>query len=133
MPLTRKSQVVFISQLYCIFARRRSLFFLKSLNEAHEGRYERLLVTLLLIVNIFPVSALAQTTADARIKRVEQGLLPVVYFMARIAFFLFLYIWNRGTLPRFRYDQLMAFSWKFLLPLSLANIVVTSLVVALTS
>jgi len=37
-----------------------------------------LLVTLLLIVNIFPVSALAQTTADARIKRVEQGLLPVV-------------------------------------------------------
>ena len=40
MPLTRKSQVVFVSQLYCIFARRRSLFFLKSLNEAHEGRYE---------------------------------------------------------------------------------------------
>jgi CubicO group peptidase (beta-lactamase class C family) len=39
---------------------------------------KRLLVTLLLIVNIFPVSALAQTTADARIKRVEQGLLPVV-------------------------------------------------------
>jgi len=60
-----------------------------------------------------------------------RGLLPVAYFMARIFVFLFLYIWVRGTLPRFRYDQLMAFSWKFLLPLSLANIVITGLIVAL--
>ena len=35
---------------------------------------------------------------------------------------MFLYIWVRGTLPRFRYDQLMGFSWKFLLPLSMANV-----------
>ncbi len=60
-----------------------------------------------------------------------RGLLPVVWFMLRVLFFLFLYIWVRGTLPRFRYDQLMAFSWKFLLPLALANVIVTSLVVAL--
>ena len=39
--------------------------------------------------------------------------------------FMFIYIWVRGTLPRFRYDQLMAFGWKFLLPLAIANIVVT--------
>jgi NADH-quinone oxidoreductase subunit H len=45
--------------------------------------------------------------------------------------FLFVYIWVRGTLPRFRYDQLMAFGWKFLLPLAIANLVVTALVVAL--
>ncbi len=43
----------------------------------------------------------------------------------------FLYIWVRATLPRFRYDQLMSFGWKFLLPLAMANIVVTSLVLAL--
>ena len=43
---------------------------------------------------------------------------------------MFLYIWIRGTLPRFRYDQLMAFGWKFLLPLAIANIIVTSLIVA---
>ncbi len=44
---------------------------------------------------------------------------------------LFVYIWVRGTLPRFRYDQLMAFGWKFLLPLAIANLVITALVVAL--
>jgi len=59
------------------------------------------------------------------------GLLHVFWFAVRIFFFLFLYVWVRGTLPRFRYDQLMGFSWKVLLPLALANIVVTSLVVAL--
>ena len=45
--------------------------------------------------------------------------------------FIFLYIWIRGTLPRFRYDQLMAFGWKFLFPLAVANVLVTSLIVAL--
>jgi NADH-quinone oxidoreductase subunit H len=62
-----------------------------------------------------------------------QALLPVFWFALRVFFFLFLYIWIRGTLPRFRYDQLMAFSWKVLLPLAIANIVVTGLVVALRS
>src|SRR5581483_3178547 len=61
---------------------------------------------------------------------IVQSLLPVFWFALRVFFFLFLYIWVRGTLPRFRYDQLMAFGWKFLLPLAIANIVVTSFVVA---
>ena len=59
-----------------------------------------------------------------------QDLLPVVWFAAKIFVFMFVYIWIRGTLPRFRYDQLMAFGWKFLLPLAIANIIVTSLIVA---
>ena len=46
--------------------------------------------------------------------------------MAKVFCFLFLYIWVRGTLPRFRYDQLMGFGWKFLVPVAVANIVVTS-------
>lgn len=58
---------------------------------------------------------------------------PVFWFVVKVFFFIFLYIWIRGTLPRFRYDQLMAFGWKFLLPLSIANIIVTSLVLALRS
>ncbi len=60
-----------------------------------------------------------------------QSLLPVLWFVLRVFVFIFIYIWVRGTLPRFRYDQLMAFGWKFLLPLAIANIVITSLVVAL--
>ena len=46
--------------------------------------------------------------------------------MAKVFTFLFVYIWMRGTLPRFRYDQLMSFGWKFLLPVSIANVVLTS-------
>ena len=56
---------------------------------------------------------------------------PLFWFFVKVFFFIFLYIWIRGTLPRFRYDQLMSFGWKFLLPLAIANIVVTSLVLAL--
>ncbi len=59
-----------------------------------------------------------------------QSLLPVLYFALKVFFFIFLYIWIRGTLPRFRYDQLMAFGWKFLLPLAIANIIITSFIVA---
>ena len=59
--------------------------------------------------------------------------LPVFWFALRIFGFLFIYIWVRGTLPRFRYDQLMAFGWKFLLPLAIANLVITALVVAIRS
>ena len=59
-----------------------------------------------------------------------QAVLPVFWFAAKIFAFLFLYIWVRGTLPRFRYDQLMAFGWKFLLPLSLVNLIATAIAVA---
>ena len=59
-----------------------------------------------------------------------QVIMPVVWFVLKIFGFLFLYIWVRSTLPRFRYDQLMSFGWKFLLPLAMANIIVTSLVLA---
>ena len=59
-----------------------------------------------------------------------QEILPVFWFAAKIFCFLFLYIWVRGTLPRFRYDQLMAFGWKFLLPLAIANLIGTAIAVA---
>ncbi len=59
-----------------------------------------------------------------------QALLPVFWFVAKVFVFLFVYIWVRGTLPRFRYDQLMAFGWKFLLPLSLVNLIATAIAVA---
>jgi NADH-quinone oxidoreductase subunit H len=60
-------------------------------------------------------------------------LLGVGYFVAKVFFFLFAYIWIRGTLPRFRFDQLMDFGWKLLLPLSIVNIAVTATVKLLIS
>jgi NADH-quinone oxidoreductase subunit H len=50
------------------------------------------------------------------------------WFTLKIAIFIFFYVWARGTLPRFRYDQLMSFGWKLLLPVSLANLVITAFV-----
>ena len=55
------------------------------------------------------------------------ALLPLFWFASKVFAFLCLYVWVRGTLPRFRYDQLMNFGWKFLLPLAMLNIVGTSL------
>ncbi len=52
---------------------------------------------------------------------------PIFWFVLKVFSFLFLYIWVRGTLPRFRYDQLMNFGWRLLLPLAILNIVGTSL------
>ena len=55
-----------------------------------------------------------------------------MWFLSKIAVFIFFYVLVRSTVPRFRYDQLMKFGWKFLLPLALANILVTSFVVAIS-
>ena len=58
---------------------------------------------------------------------VFQALVPIFWFVLKVFCFLFLYVWVRGTLPRFRYDQLMNFGWCYLMPLAILNIVATSL------
>ena len=60
---------------------------------------------------------------------IAYALVSHVAFLLKIFFFLFLYIWIRGTLPRFRFDQLMLFGWKFLLPLGIANVILTIIIV----
>lgn len=57
------------------------------------------------------------------------ALLHFLSFFVKFAFFIWVFIWVRWTLPRFRYDQLMAFGWKTLLPWALANTVVTALII----
>ncbi|HMD02575.1 MAG TPA: NADH-quinone oxidoreductase subunit NuoH [Candidatus Baltobacteraceae bacterium] len=54
----------------------------------------------------------------------------IVWFVLKAALFIFMYIWLRGTFPRLRYDRLMAFGWKILLPLAVLNLMVTAAVVA---
>ncbi|MQF69655.1 NADH-quinone oxidoreductase subunit NuoH [SAR202 cluster bacterium AD-804-J14_MRT_500m] len=54
------------------------------------------------------------------------GELGSVWFLLKLAFFVFLFIWIRGTFPRLRIDQIMAFAWKFLLPLAVINLLATA-------
>ncbi|HEY5257914.1 MAG TPA: NADH-quinone oxidoreductase subunit NuoH [Candidatus Baltobacteraceae bacterium] len=54
----------------------------------------------------------------------------VIWFVLKVAAFMFVYMWLRATLPRFRYDRLMAFGWKVLLPLATLNLIATAVVVA---
>src|ERR1022692_4630540 len=62
---------------------------------------------------------------------VQSWLLPLFWFAAKTGAILFTFIWIRGTLPRFRYDQLMSFTWKFLFPVAMLNLLVTGFLVAL--
>jgi NADH-quinone oxidoreductase subunit H len=65
------------------------------------------------------------------IPAIHPYIIGVFWFVAKLLVFMFFYVIVRGTLPRFRYDQLMSFGWKFLLPVSLANLVITALVIIL--
>jgi NADH-quinone oxidoreductase subunit H len=87
-------------------------------------------------VNMFTVSAMCTTLflggwhVPGLSHLVAYGSIPyaiisVIAFFAKIFGFLFFYIWVRGSLPRFRFDQLMNFGWKFLLPAAILNVVLT--------
>jgi NADH-quinone oxidoreductase subunit H len=64
---------------------------------------------------------------------VQSWLLPLFWFCAKTGAILFAFMWVRGTLPRFRYDQLMGFTWKFLFPVAMLNLLVTGFLVAWTT
>src|SRR5580698_6348907 len=71
-------------------------------------------------------SPLGDLMGDFQNPFVNAGL-SLFWFVLKVFCFLFLYVWVRGTLPRFRYDQLMSFGWRYLMPLAMLNIVATSL------
>jgi NADH-quinone oxidoreductase subunit H len=60
-------------------------------------------------------------------------LMALFWFCGKVLFLLFVFIWVRATLPRFRYDQLMRFAWTGLFPLAMINLLATGLIVALTT
>ena len=80
-------------------------------------------------VNMFTVSMLATTLFLGGWNGPFIHQLPWLgpfYFLGKVILFLFLYIWLRGTLPRFRFDQLMSFGWKYLVPAAIINILITA-------
>jgi NADH-quinone oxidoreductase subunit H len=54
---------------------------------------------------------------------------PVIWFAAKVIVFLYFYLWFRASWPRYRYDQLMKLGWQFLLPISMANVILTAILV----
>ena len=87
-------------------------------------------------INMVTVSALATTLflggwrapfPFSLLPGANEGWVPLIWFFGKIALFLFVFIWMRGTLPRFRYDQFMNIGWKILIPASLAWIVIVAI------
>jgi NADH-quinone oxidoreductase subunit H len=80
---------------------------------------------------VFPILGIALLAAAYLCTRpgIFETIQGPLWFLAKVFFLLFFYIWTRGTLPRFRYDQLMSFGWKLLLPVALANLMVTSFLI----
>jgi NADH-quinone oxidoreductase subunit H len=93
------------------------------------GEYSNIFVASALMATLFlggwslpfaPLNSPAQTLGV--------GLAQIAVFLAKTMFFLFVFIWVRWTLPRFRYDKLMALGWKIFIPLTILNIVITGVV-----
>ncbi len=93
---------------------------------AHGVRYITLFGRLVLPVIGLALTSLGVLFAVPGVTDFVQG---PFWFLLKILIFLFVYVWVRGTLPRFRYDQLMGFGWKLLLPLAILNVVLTSLAI----
>src|SRR5207248_7616925 len=87
-------------------------------------------------INMITVSAVASTLFLGGWSFFGFGLeripgISILIFLVKVACFMFLFIWLRATLPRIRYDRLMRLGWQVLLPLSVLNVVITAIVVAL--
>ena len=93
-------------------------------------------------INMATVSALATTLflggwhapfwIDHLYAGFNQGYWPVLWFLGKLLFFIFLFIWLRGSLPRMRYDQFMALGWKYLIPISLGWIIAVGTIRAIS-
>src|SRR2546429_9511173 len=84
-------------------------------------------------INMIPVSSVASTLffggwSIFGLERLFPGL-SIIFFLIKVAVFLFFFIWLRATLPRIRYDRLMKLGWKLLLPLAVLNVVITAICV----
>src|SRR5690606_3623844 len=88
------------------------------------GGYMIPLIDPQVVVNFFASQGFSSTGAS-----LMSGLVHHIVLLIKILFFLWVFIWVRWTLPRFRYDQLMDLGWKTMLPVALANTIITAIVI----
>jgi NADH-quinone oxidoreductase subunit H len=99
------------------------------------AEYSAMLVNCCLMVSLFlggwslGMFRYGITTAGLAELGWKGGLLGTFIFFVKVMTFMLVYIWFRATFPRFRFDQLMDLGWKYMIPLALANIVVTGIIV----
>jgi len=92
------------------------------------GEYVAMLLMCCLIVTLFLGGWHFPFITDPDNHSIVAGLISVGVFLAKVTTLLFIFVWIRWTLPRFRYDQLMGLGWKVFLPLSLVNIAVLAVI-----
>lgn len=96
------------------------------------AEYSMMIVNSCLIVLLFfggwslSMFGIGLTTEKLQDMHLLGGVLGALIFIAKVMFFVLVYVWTRATFPRFRFDQLMDLGWKFMIPLALANIFVTA-------
>lgn len=93
------------------------------------GEYAAMIAASAMVVTLF-LGGWALPWASEPATGLFGGILHIVCFLTKLILFMVLFIWVRWMLPRFRYDQLMDLGWRRFIPLALANIVVTALVLA---
>lgn len=99
------------------------------------AEYSSMIVNCCLMVTLFfggwtmAFNGVGLTTAKLQAMGLAGGILGAVIFITKVMCFMLGYVWFRATFPRFRFDQLMDLGWKWMIPLALANIVVTGIVV----
>src|SRR6266550_360795 len=99
------------------------------------AEYSSMIVNCCLMVSLFmggwtlAINGYGLTTGVLRGMGLAGGILGALIFITKAMVFMLMYIWFRATFPRFRFDQLMELGWKWMIPLALANIAVTAVVV----
>src|SRR5436190_16882727 len=99
------------------------------------AEYSAMTVNCCLMVTLFfggwtlSIAGYGLTTAALQSIGIWGGILGAVIFISKVMVFMLMYVWFRATFPRFRFDQLMELGWKWMIPLALANIFVTGIIV----
>ena len=97
------------------------------------GEYCNMLTASVMITLLFLGGWNVPYIQSMQLDTLTKEVIQIAGFSFKVIFLMFFFVWVRWTLPRFRYDQLMNFGWKTLIPLALANVIITAIVMAIIS